>query len=94
MRTHAFALVDVPEELELEVNYSYYYAPGVYHKKPEDCYPEEEEAEAEIEGNWQDRVMAVYIKAGREAIKNIESQLSNLVMDGKVNQWATEDAEP
>ena len=90
--TKTFAFEELPEvmELELELDFTYHHDPGRYSGPPENCYPEEEEAEITLPKGFEQIVVAKYLAAARLAIKEIENRAQVMEVDGTCREWAEE----
>lgn len=84
-RIHEFNLLE-DDTIELEVEFDYAFYPGKYNGRPEDCYPDEEECEVNLEAGWEQKVTAVNLKLANENIKYINHQLERL----PIAEWAGE----
>ena len=78
-------------EIELELQWSYYHDPGVYHRRPEDCYPEETEGEVLAPVDLAARVRAFAESMIPIWIKEIESQCMDMELDDLPAEWAEAD---
>lgn len=77
------------DELPLEVEFTYSYDPGKYHGLPENCYPEEEEAEVTLPDNYEQIIFDHYLRAARVAIKHVENHVNSIKVS-EVAEWAEE----
>jgi len=89
----AFTFDDLPtvDEIELELDFTYYHLPAKLSGPPESCYPEEEEAEITLPKGFEQIVIAKYMAAARLAIKGIEDKCREMEVDGTVREWAEEE---
>ena len=88
-RDHTFELSG--SELELELQWSYYYNAGRYSGLPENCFPEEEECEVCPPIDIAARVKAHADKMCAIWIKEIESQCMDMELDNAPAEWAADD---
>ena len=86
----AFDLPETDAEIVLNVEWEHDYDPGCYSGLPENCYPSSEDSSAEIEPEWEAKVMLKYIEWGKEAIASIKKQQQELI-DNTVPEWAAEE---
>ena len=93
MMYHKHVFDDLPEvgEIELDLKYTYSFTPGRYDGPPESCYPDEEDMEIIPPEGYEETIIAAYMKAAREAIKAIDSKISDLEFDNMPRKWAAEE---
>lgn len=92
MATKTITFEELPApDIDLELEYTYYFKEGKYFGRPEDCYPDEEEMEIVLPKGFEETVMNRYIAAAREAIKKIESKVQDFEFDNMPRQWAEEE---
>lgn len=89
-RDHTFELEN--GEIELELQWSYYYDPGKYYGKPEGCYPEEAECEVLPPIDINARLKAHAEKMIPIWLKQIESECQDMELDNKPAEWAEEES--
>jgi hypothetical protein len=89
IHTHLFEDLPAPE-IELGLEYDYYFDPGRISGPPEDCHPPEEYIEITLPDGWEDRLMLAYARSAQEAIKEIEARVEAMVKDKEPREWARE----
>lgn len=88
---HAHLFEELPSpDVELDLEYSYFFDPGRISGPPGDCYPPDEECEIKMPDGWEKRVMLAYIRAAQESIKEIEARVQLMASDKKPAEWAEE----
>lgn len=92
-RTYEFEFEVDPILVELDLDYCYYRQPAKLNGRPEDCYPEDEESEITLTGNWQDRIREAFLNEADQAIKGMQDRLCDLEFDRMPAKWAKEDQE-
>lgn len=92
-RTYEFEFEVDPILVELDLEYSYYRQPAKLNGSPEDCYPEEEEGEVSLVGNWKDKIRDAFMAEAEQAIRSMEDRLMDLEFDNMPRKWAQEDQE-
>lgn len=79
-------------DITLEVDYEYSEIPPRRDGDPLSCYDGEIESEITLVGNWSQRVMDAYTRAGREACRKIELDLVlGMNFDNMPRKWSEED---
>lgn len=89
---HNFYPLPEVEEIDLELEYDYYFRPAKTYGLPENCYPAEEDVEINLPSDYREQIMAAYAKEAETAIKMIEYQVQQLLADNAPAQWAEDDA--
>lgn len=90
IRKHIFEDLPQVSDVRLTLDYTYSFTPGKYDGPPERCYPDEEESDISIDGNWRQLVEHIYANAGKKAIEAIERQVQDLLFDDMPRRWLAE----
>jgi FtsZ-binding cell division protein ZapB len=91
--TKEWTFEDLPtvDSIDIGLNFDYYYDPGKFSGRPEDCYPPEEESNVSLPDGWEEIVMGAYVQAARKAIAQIQAEVEELAESNAAAEWA-EDA--
>lgn len=89
-RNHTFDDLPTVDEITLELDFTYSFTPAKLDGPPENCYPEEEEAEIIMPQHWEATIICKYMAAARLAIKQVEDKCMEMEVDGTCREWAEE----
>ena len=93
IKEHTFEAENLPgADITIDLEYTYERDDGNFNGHPDTWHPPSEESKITLPVGWEDIVIQSYMKAAREAIKAIESDLvPQLEWEGKPREWYQED---